>query len=201
MHAKRIFLGAVLLVSAAQQTRADCLADFKATNAHRKDFSRYEMMVSAEVLNPDGAVVRHMQSSSQFDLSEGLRMKTSGLNTQSDIILIGETGWMRESGRWAPMPAYQLRQSLAGVVADRYVYDTDTRDFECPGSEDFEGKPHDRFVFNQTVGALESRVTAYFDPVSHLPVATVAEAEVNDYKVVATTRYRFDPAIRIERPE
>lgn len=201
MHARRIFLGAVLLVSAGQQSWADCLADFNATNAHRKDFSRYEMTVSADVLNPDGAVVRHLQSSSQYDLSEGLRMKTSGLNTQSDIILIGEAGWTREAGRWAPMPAYQLQQSLAGVVADRYVYDADTRDFECPGPGDFEGKPHDRFVFNQTVGALASRVTAYFDPVSHLPVATVSEAEVNGYKVVATTRYRFDTAIRIERPE
>lgn len=84
VHARRIFLGAVLLVAAGREGRADCLADFNAANAHRKEFSRYEMTVSADVLNPDGGVVRHMASASQYDLSEGLRMKTAGLNTQSD---------------------------------------------------------------------------------------------------------------------
>lgn len=200
MQARTVFLGGLLAVLGAEAGRADCLADFNAINSQRRDTARYALEVSADVLSPEGSVVKHMASSSLFDLTDGLRMKTSGLNTQADFILIGDEGWTLAAGQWTPMPAEQRTLALQGVIADRYVYDRDARDFECPGEAAFEGKPHERFVFNQTVGVLESRVTAWFDPATRLPVAVVSNAEVNGYKVVATTRYRFDPAIRVEVP-
>jgi hypothetical protein len=60
-----------------------------------------------------------------------------------------------------------------------------------------------RYVFLAGIPALASpsRATACFDPSSYLPVATVSDAEINDYRLAITMRYRFDPAMRIERPE
>jgi hypothetical protein len=200
LEARTVFLAGLLAVSMGRDGWADCLADFNAINSQRRDTARYAMEVSADVLSPEDSVVKHMASSSLFDLTDGVRMKTSGLNTQADFILIGEEGWTLAAGQWTPMPAEQVKLALEGVVANRYVYDRDARDFECPGEAGFEGKPHESFVFNQTVGALENRVTAWFDPATRLPVAVVSNAEVNGYKVVATTRYRFDPAIRVEIP-
>jgi hypothetical protein len=159
------------------------------------------MNVTADVIAPDGSVSKHMSSSSQFDMTGGLRMKTSGLNTQSDFVIIENAGWNLTNGSWVPMPAEQLKLALESVVADRYVYDKDTADFECPGERPFEGKSYQTFVFRQTVGTLETQVAAHFDAASRLPSATVANAEVGGYKIVITTRYRFDPDIRIETPE
>ncbi len=200
LDARTVFLAGLLAVSVGHDGWADCLADFNAINSQRRDTARYAMEVVADVLSPDGKVVKHIASSSLFDLTDGLRMKTSGLNTQADFILIGQDGWTFSAGQWTPMPAAQRKLALDGVLADRYVYDRDSRDFECPGEAVFEGKPHESFVFSQTLGALETRVTAWFDPATRLPVAVVSNAELNGYKVVATTRYRFDPAIRVEVP-
>lgn len=196
-----VLLAGALLASAAQDGWADCLSDFTGINRHRPDAVRYGVEVVADVLAADGTVVRRMASSSLFDMTQGLRMKTSGLNTQADFIIVGEKGWTLAKGAWVPMPLEQLQQSLESVVADRYVYDQNAREFECPGEATFEGKPYRGFVFRQMIGTLDTRVTAYFDLASYRPVATVSDADVNGYRLAITTRYRFDPTIRIERPE
>lgn len=201
MNFRYVFLAGILVAASGQQSRADCLSDFNGINRHRPEAARYAVEVVADVLDPDDKVVKHMASSSLFDMSDGVRMKTAGLNTQADFIIIGDEGWNLAKGAWTPMPPEQLKQALEGVVADRYVFDKDARDFECPGEAAFEGKAYRAFVFRQSVGTLDTRVTAYFDPSSYLPVATVSDAEINDYRLAVTTRYRFDPAIRIERPE
>lgn len=201
MNLRIVLLAGALLASAAQDGWADCLSDFTGINRHRPDAVRYGVEVVADVLAADGTVVRRMASSSLFDMTQGLRMKTSGLNTQADFIIVGEKGWTLAKGAWVPMPLEQLQQSLESVVADRYVYDQNAREFECPGEATFEGKPYRGFVFRQMIGTLDTRVTAYFDLASYRPVATVSDADVNGYRLAITTRYRFDPTIRIERPE
>lgn len=201
LHSPKFLLAGVLSLFGSSSLAADCRLHFDGVNKHRSDFLRYEMNVAADVIAPDGSVAKHMTSSSQFDMADGLRMKTSGLNTQSDFVIIHDKGWNLTNGSWTPMPAEQLKLALEGVAADRYVYDKDTADFECPGKQEFEAKSHESFVFKQTVGTLETRVVAYFDGASGLPAATIANAEVSGYKVVITTRYRFDPSVRVEPPD
>lgn len=200
MYSPRALLTSVFVLSGTASVSADCLSDFNAANGQRSEFARYEVKVSADIVAPDGQVVRRMESSSEFDTTHGLRMKTSGLSTQSDFIIIGEQGWNLTNGVWYDMPSEQLKLALEGVVADRYVFDRDATNFECPGEMEFEGKPYESFVFDQAVATLQTSVTAHFDLVSRLPVATVSNATVNDYKVTITTRFRFDADIRIEAP-
>lgn len=170
-------------------------------NKHRTDSARYELTATAEILGPDGNLVRSTTSASLIDMTDGIRMKTTGLNTQSDFIIIGQQGWNLAAGQWYAMPADQLKASLDGVQADRYVFDRDAADFECAGETDFEGRRHTGFGFSQVVGTLETRATAYFDPSTSLPTAVISTGEISGYKVVVTTRYRFDDGIRIEPPE
>lgn len=198
---RRSFLTILLLIASTSAGRADCADDFRAINTRRADASRFELRAEAQVIDAQGNIRRRISSSSQFDLSNGVRMKTTGLATQPDIVIVHDRGWRRDKGGWTPMPQAQLDEALKNLSANSYFHDAGISDVECSGDDVFEGEKRLAFQFNQNVNGVAMKVVAYFDVYSRLPAASVAVADVKDMKIRIVNRISMSSTIAIETPE
>lgn len=181
--------------------RADCKEDFENLNAVRAQAGPFEVASDVVIENRKADRERRSSLVTQFDAAGLVRMTGSNLLTQPDFVIVGDEGWVADGGHWVPMPAADVAAARARLTAGGYFYADNASDLECLGLKPFEDRSYLAYSYVQHTRGYATRVTAYFDPGSRLPVAGVTVLETGQLLSTTVMRYRFDPAIRIEAPK
>lgn len=180
---------------------AGCQEEFEDLNAAQTRAGAYEITGDVVIEDRKADRVRKSRVVTQFDSHGSVRMTGVNLLTQPDFVIVGEAGWIDDKGQWVPMAAADVAASRARLTESGFFYADNASDFECLGLQSFDDKTYLTFRFVQNTQSYKTQITAYFDPVSRLPVAGQTALETGRLISTSMMRYRFDPTIHIEAPK
>lgn len=201
-------IGAVLAISLnfcmiglpTSPANAGCQDEFEELNSVQSRAGAYEIESDVIIEDPKADRVRKSRVVTQFDSAGSVRMTGTNLLTQPNFIIVGESGWIDEDGRWVPMSSADVAASRTRLTESGFFYASNASDFECLGLQSFDNRSYLTYRFVQKTQGYKTKITAYFDPGSRLPAAGLTALDTGRLTSTSVMRYRFDPTIKIEAP-
>lgn len=201
-----VLAGGMVLASVVA-ARADCAGEFGDINRIKLAAGPYEIATTLSITYPSGthqgSQVAQAIHAIQVVPPQSFRIRTRS----AEVVVIGDgKGWANAGGPWVEVTKEKMADLLGDAPLSGYFAVKGQSDLQCQGVQNIDGLPYLTFVYS--IGAATSgrgpqttRITAYFDPVTRLPVGGQSLADIMGTKMHAEMVYKFDPSIRIDPPD
>lgn len=189
-----------LFLAAIPPAFADCAADFRDVNRLKQAAGPYELDSKALIRFTAVAATKEIGTEMQVVLPNSLRIKTHNTSAPTEVIIAAGKGWVHSDAGWKPIEAQNVADALARVTENGFVYSKSLANLQCLGERDFEGSKALAFQYDTETNGYPTKMMAYFDPSTRLPVGAESATDLESSTVRATMHYKFDPSIRIEAP-
>lgn len=200
-----VLAGSMALGSAAI-ARADCAAEFGDANRIKPAAGPYEIATTLSITYPSDTH-RGSQAAQAVHAIQVVPPQSFRIRTRSaEVVVIGDgKGWANAGGPWVEVSKEKMAGLLEDAPLSGYFAIKGQSDLQCQGVQNIDGLPYLTFVYSigaagNARGSQTTRITAYFDPVTHLPIGGQSLSDVMGTRVHAEMIYRFDPSIRIDPP-
>lgn len=200
-----VLAGGMVLASVAI-ARADCAAEFGDINRIKLVAGPYEIGTTLSITYPSGthqgSQTAQAVQSIQVVPPQSFRIRTRS----AEVVVIGNgKGWANAGGPWVEVNKEKMGDLLEDAPLGGYFAVKGQSDLRCQGVQNIDGMPYLTFVYSigaatNARGPQTTRITAYFDPVTRLPVGGQSLADIMGTKMHAEMIYKFDPSIRIDPP-
>lgn len=130
-----------------------------------------------------------------------IRMMIGGGATE--MILIGEKGWMKMEGKWQPSPMVTGKM-MSQVLQNVDEFAPGISNVQYVGEESADGKPAKVYTFHMELGedkgGLKSDAKVWIDSGSGAPVKSEFNGEAMGIKSKTVQTIKYDSTIKIEAP-
>lgn len=201
-----LVLAGSMVLASVTLARADCAAEFGDVNRIKPAAGPYEIATTLSITYPSdthqGSQAAQAVHAIQVVPPQSFRIRTRS----AEVVVIGKgRGWASAGGPWVEVTKEKMADLLEDAPLSGYFAVKGQSDLQCQGVQTIDGISYLTFVYS--IGAAgnarrpqTTRITAYFDPVTRLPVGGQSLADVMGARMHAEMVYRFDPSIRIDPP-
>jgi hypothetical protein len=201
-----LVLAGSMVLASATIARADCAAEFGDINRIKAAAGPYEIATTLSIAYPSGTHQGNQAAQSVHAIQvvppQSFRIRTRS----AEVVVIGNgKGWANAGGPWVEVTKEKMADLLDDAPLSGYFAIKGQSDLECQGVQNIDGMPYLTFVYSiggaaNPRGPQTTRITAYFDPVTRLPIGGQSLADIMGTRMHAEMVYKFDPSIRIDPP-
>ncbi|MBN9515731.1 MAG: hypothetical protein J0H97_20170 [Alphaproteobacteria bacterium] len=200
-----VLAGSMVLLSVAV-ARADCAGEFGDINRIKSTAGPYEIATTLSITYPSGTH-QGSQTAQAVHAVQVVPPQSFRIRTRSaEVVVIGNgKGWASGGGPWVEVTKEKMADLLEDAPLSGYFAIKGQSDLQCQGVQNIDGMPYLTFVYTiagaaNARGPQTTRITAYFDPVTRLPIGGQSLTDVMGARMHAEMVYRFDPSIKIDPP-
>ena len=201
-----LVLATSMVLASVAIARADCAAEFGDVNRIKPTAGPYEIATTLSITYP-GDTHRGGEAAQAVQAIQVVPPQSFRIRTRSaEVVVLGNgKGWANAGGPWVEVTKEKMADLLEDAPLSGYFAIKGQSDLQCQGVKNIDGMTYLTFVYSigstgTARGPQTTRITAYFDPVTRLPVGGQSLADVMGARMHAEMIYRFDPSIRIAPP-